>query len=355
MHPLVSTSIVTYNSGRFIGPCLESLLAQDYRPMEIIVVDNASRDDTAAILKTYEGRVHVLWNESNLGFAAAQNQAIRASRGRWALSLNPDVILKPPFVSRLVEAGETDESVGAVCGRLLSMPATMEIPARAQLDSAGLYFTPTLRHFDRGRRGPEERYSAPEYVFGATAAAALYRRRMIEDISPEGEFFDEDFFAYREDADVAWRAQLLGWKCLYVPEARGYHVRRVHPENRSALPPEINMHSVKNRFLMRIKNVTAGLYRRHFLPITARDLCVVGYCLLVEHSSLEAFGLLRRNWRRAWAKRRWIQQRRRVSDRELARWFQYRPVAEPAPRVRVSIAAPSAPLREGLRGMATRT
>ncbi len=79
---------------------------------------------------------------------------------------------------------------------------------------------------------------------------------MIEDISIQGEFFDPDFFVYREDADVAWRAQLMGWRCIYTPLARGYHVRNVLPGNRRALPPEINMHSVKNRFLMRIKNMT---------------------------------------------------------------------------------------------------
>ena len=125
-----------------------------------------------------------------------------------------------------------------------------------------------------------------EFVFGATAAAALYRREMIDDISLDGEFFDSDFFVYREDADVAWRAQLLGWKCIYVPYARGYHVRKVLPGNRGALPPEINMHSVKNRFLMRIKNISPDLYRRNMFSITVRDITVVLCCLIWEHSSL---------------------------------------------------------------------
>ena len=79
---------------------------------------------------------------------------------------------------------------------------------------------------------------------------------MIDDIAVDGEFFDSDFFVYREDADVAWRAQLMGWRCIYTPHARGYHVRKVLPGNRRALPPVINMHSVKNRFLMRMKNMT---------------------------------------------------------------------------------------------------
>ena len=103
---------------------------------------------------------------------------------------------------------------------------------------------------------------------------------------------------YREDADVAWRAQLMGWRCIYTPHARGYHVRNVLPGNRRALPPEINMHSVKNRFLMRIKNMTPDLYRRNWLSITARDLVVVSLLpgaranlaegLLVPRAELEA-------------------------------------------------------------------
>ncbi len=131
---------------------------------------------------------------------------------------------------------------------------------------------------------------------------------------------------------MAWRAQLMGWKCLYVPYARGYHVRTVLPGNRHALPPAINMHSVKNRFLMRIKNISPHLYWRNWFSITARDLVVVGCCLLWEHYSLQAFWYLARNWRRVAEKRRLIQQRRRVDDAYIASWFKYRPVSIEGPR-----------------------
>src|SRR3982751_4743416 len=172
-----------------------------------------------------------------------------------------------------------------------------------------------LRHRDRGSQEMDNgHYLQYEYVFGATAAAALYRRAMIEDISIDNEFFDPDFFVYREDADVAWRAQLMGWRCIYTPLARGYHVRNVLPGNRRALPPEINMHSVKNRFLMRMKNISGDLYRRNWFSITIRDLAVVGCCLLWEHTSLKAFFFLARNWRRVMEKRKTIQERALVSS-----------------------------------------
>src|ERR1700680_1123140 len=330
---IVSVTIVTYNSGRFIRRCLESVLAQKYPLREIIVIDNASTDGTIDILEQFEDRCQVYYNDENAGFAAAQNQAIAMSSGEWVLTLNPDVLLLPNFIQALVDAGQADTRIGAVCGKLLTMTAHFEIPARPVVDSTGIYFNPMLRHLDRGSQEIDNgHYLQYEYVFGATAAAALYRRAMIGDIALDGEFFDTDFFVYREDADVAWRAQLMGWKCIYAPFARGYHVRKVLPSNRRALPPEINMHSVKNRFLMRIKNMSPDLYRRNWLSITGRGLIVIGACLVREHSSLRAFWYLAKHFKSVMAKRKEIMRRRRAKDDYISSWFSYEPVSRPAPK-----------------------
>jgi GT2 family glycosyltransferase len=328
---LISVAIVTYNNGRFIRRCLEAVLEQHYPHLEVIVIDNASTDGTMDILGQFEDRCRIHYNQENIGFAAAQNQAIGMSQSQWVLALNPDVLLMPGFIAELVIAGNLDPEVGTVCGKLLSINAAFDLPEEQLVDSTGIYFTPMLRHLDRGSQEPDKgHYLNFEYVFGATAAAALYRRQMIEDISIHGEFFDADFFVYREDADVAWRAQLMGWRCLYTPRACGYHVRSVLPGKRQALPPEINMHSVKNRFLMRIKNMTPDLYRRNWMAITGRDLVVIAACLLHEHSSLKAFGFVLRNLKRVMAKRREIMRRRRVTDDDLASWFSFQPVGRAA-------------------------
>jgi len=341
---VVFVTIVTYNSSRFIKRCLESVLAQNYPCKEIIIVDNASTDGTADILEQFEQCCRIVYNRENIGFAAAQNQAIALSSGNWVLTLNPDVLLLPNLIRALVDAGNIDHEVGTVCGKLLTMTASFDIPSQPVVDSTGIYFNPMLRHLDRGSRQVDNgHYLRHEYVFGATAAAALYRREMIDDISLNGEFFDSDFFVYREDADVAWRAQLLGWRCLYAPYARGYHVRKVLPGNRRALPPEINMHSVKNRFLMRIKNISPDLYWRNWLSITARDIVVVSCCLVSEHTSLKAFWFLAKNWRRVLAKRREIQRRQRVDNAYMASWFKYAPVSKEAPRREARLVAQSEP------------
>src|SRR5690242_10645961 len=117
----VSVTIVTYNSGRFIKRCLESVLAQRYTNKEIIVVDNASTDGTVDILEQFEDRCRVYYNNENVGFAAAQNQAIKLSSGEWVMTLNPDVLLLPNFIQALVDAGQLDNQIGSVCGKLLTM------------------------------------------------------------------------------------------------------------------------------------------------------------------------------------------------------------------------------------------
>jgi GT2 family glycosyltransferase len=332
--PSVAVTIVTHNSKRFIRRCLESVLAQGGPRLEVVIVDNASEDGTRRLLSRFQDRVRVVHNDRNIGFSAAQNQAIGLTSSPWVLTLNPDVRLLPGFIQGLLDAGEKHRAVGTVCGKLISAGPDFEPSREPRIDSAGIYFTRSLRHFDRGWGELDEgRFDLMEYVFGASAAAAMYRREMIEDISLADGFFDPDFFMYREDADVAWRAQLMGWRCLYTPHSTGYHVRSVVPENRLAVSAVLNMHSVKNRFLMRIKNTTGGIYRRCWLSATARDLVVLGACLLYEQTSLPAFWRVARYLPNALRKRSEIMERRRIDDEDLARWFQSTPVAEPVPRV----------------------
>jgi GT2 family glycosyltransferase len=344
----VSVTIVTFNSSRYIARCLDAVLCQDW-PVEVVVVDNASSDATRSLLRPYSDRIALILNDKNEGFAAAQNRAIAASTGKWVLTLNPDVLMGAGFIRRLVEAGEADPATGTVCGKLLSIGPGFEPLERSLIDSTGIYFTPEMRHFDRGWHEPDDgRYDRLEYVFGASAAAALYRREMIEDLDADGDFFDPDFFAYREDADVAFRAQWLGWGCIYTPDAVAHHVRTVVPGSRRGIPAVLNMHSVKNRFLMRIKNCSTPLFRRYWLAITMRDLLVVGGCLFWEPRSLPAFWRLARCCSRAVRRRRDLFARRRVGEDSIGAWIAGVQAARPA-----SLAVPLSSPRPGLRPSTT--
>ena len=319
---MVSVLITTYNSAPFLPACLDSIWKQTYSPAEVIIIDNASRDGTRDLLATLAARANVIYNQTNVGFAAAQNQAARLANGNWLLSLNPDVVLGPDFIASVVAAGEQDDHIGTVCGKLLRWNPGANPEFTQVIDSTGIYFLPNLRHLDRGAGSLDQnQFERAEYVFGATGAAALYRRNMLEDISVNGEFFDEQFFAYREDADLAWRAQLMGWRCLYTSKAVAWHVRRVTPERRGELPTEINWHSVKNRFLMRAKNISWPLYWRFFLPITVRDAQVIGYCLLADRKLASALTAVWKARHEVRKKRLFVQSHRRVTDQELSRWF----------------------------------
>jgi GT2 family glycosyltransferase len=323
---MVSILITTFNSAAVLKRCLESALNQDIRNHEVIVVDNASTDGTRGVLREFEDRVRVIYNDTNRGFAGGQNQAISYAQGEWLLSLNPDVLLGACFISKLLAAAEGRPRVGVICGKLLRWNPAADEERTNVVDSTGIYFLRNLRHLDRGSGEVDKgQYNVPEYVFGATGAAALYRRAMIEDISVGGEFFDEDFFAYREDADVAWRAQLMGWSCLYTPDAIAWHVRRVTPERFRDLPDEINRHSIKNRFLMRAKNVSLMMYLRLFITITVRDFLIVGYSVLFNPGLLSGLALLWSKRQLIREKRRWIQSHRRAGDRELLVWFANNP------------------------------
>lgn len=327
---LVSVTIVTFNSASDIPRCLESIYSQEFPALEVIVVDNGSSDDSVKLLRSTKYPIRAILNTENRGFCEAQNQAIAAAQGDWILCLNPDTKLHPRMIDELVQAGRMDPRIGIVCPKILRLdPLQPDQPAQL-FDSAGMYITRQLRHHDRGSQELDRgQFNVPELVFGYTGAIALFRREMIEDVSIDGQFLDEDFRFYREDADLSWRAQLLGWSCLYWPAALGFHIRRVFENNRSQLPPVINMHSTKNRFLMRINNMTPGVYRKVFWQATWRDFGVLVYVLLREWSSLPGFAFLWRERKRLWSKRHNLQKRRRVSDDAVAKWFDDQPVSLP--------------------------
>ena len=330
---MVSVTIVTWNSEKYLRECFAALAAQDYRDLEVTIVDNASEDGTRAILKTADPAWRVIYNDKNVGFAAGQNQAIRASRGNFVLCLNPDVMLSPNFITQLMAAaGESCFDAGVFCGKLLRWDPAIENHKTNIIDSTGIYFTPNMRHLDRGAEEIDRgQYDRLQYVFGATGAAAFYRRSFIDDVSVEGEFFDEEFFAFREDGDLSWRGQLMGWKCLYLPTAVAWHVRRVTPERRKDLPLIINWHSAKNRFLMRGKNASGWLCWRLFFPVFWRDLMTFGYAALRDRRLLSAVTYWWKARESVRRKRHIIQSHRRVSDRELVWWFSNTPRAQDAP------------------------
>jgi len=314
---LVSVIIVSWHSARFLERCLSALAQQTHRSIELIHIDNASDDNSIAMVRNASPSARQVVNDTNRGFSAAVNQGVRLANGEFVLLLNPDAFLEPKYIDRLVTALDSaGETFGMATGKLLQAESGL-------IDSMGIRMTRSGRHFDVGQ-GNDPRPPTPgprSEVFGVSGAAAMYRMSFIRDVTIGGEFLDEDFFAFREDADVAWRGQLFGWRAIYVPDAVGHHVRTVTPEKRGALSAVINMHGVKNRFLLRLKNEGVYLALRNAPFELGRDLVVIIAALTIERTSLPALWWLWKNRRRIMEKRRAIQSRRRVSDRQIAGWF----------------------------------
>jgi GT2 family glycosyltransferase len=326
--PAVSVHVLGYNSRPYLRACLQAVLGQTHRPLEVIFSDNASSDGSAEFVRQLFPEVRVLANAENLGFCGGHNRGIRASSGEFVLVLNPDVRLTPTFVSSAVAALERRPDVGAATGRLLRCtfdPTSdrfqpLEPPV---LDSTGLFLDRWRRAFDRGAGRPDDgRFASPEYVFASTGAAALYRRRMLEEIAEDGEYFDESFFMGYEDIDIGWRAQRSGWGCLYVPDAIGYHVRgysHVIRKGRNRADSFRAAHTVKNRYLTMLKNESVAELARDLPWLVPAEMFG-----LVAVATLHPRALLGYVWALRAAPRA-LQRRRASSANSGRRPFQLRP------------------------------
>lgn len=312
----VAICIVIHNDADDLPGCLESIAALHHRPLEIVVVDCDSRDGG---LETARGHApagipfQAVALGANLGFAGGMNAAFAQTRAPWVLTLNADARPTPDYVTRLLE--RADPRTGAVTGRLVRPKQD----GKQRLDACGMYLTPNWRHLDRGS-GEVDRgqLARPEKVFGATGAASLFRREALDDVAVDGEIFDPRFHSFREDAELCFRLRERGWEVIYEPAAVAEHRRFNLPERRSAMPAFVNLHSLKNRYLLRIYHQTGKNFVRTFFPTLIRDVAALGYVLLRERSSLGAYGWLWRHRAELMQRRRKIQGRR---TQDIDRWF----------------------------------
>ena len=289
-----------------------------YPNLELTIVDNGSDDRSVEVVRQCWPAARVIENGTNEGYCRAHNAAIRASRGEYYMALSPDVQLVPGFLERLVLAMLADPARGAAMSKLLS-PSSGDPPV---IDAAGLMMDRRRHQYLRGHGEPDRgQYDTAEEVFGADGAAPLYRRSMLEDVKIEGQYFDEQFFAYMEDVDLAWRARLLGWRCWYEPAAVATHVRTFQPGRRRERPRAMRRTAVKNRYLMLLKNEGREEWRRDWWRIMGFDLGIWAYIVLFEQTSLSALGMLRAQWGGALARRRRIWARVNAPPEVRLQWF----------------------------------
>ena len=252
----VSVIIVNYNGRDYIQRCLESMSKQKYDNFEIVIVDNASQDDSLIVIKNsliglgLDKTTKIIELDRNLGFAGSNVRGFENAHGEYIALLNADAIAEPLWLQNLVNVMDSENKIGICASKIISYESN-------EIDSAGDGFSKSLQGFKRGEGELPEEYGKRKYIFGACACAALYRRTMLKEVG----FFDEDFFLIHEDTDLNLRAQLRGWKILYVPEAVVYHKVRSSIGNMSDTAV---YYTIRNRDYVRIKNIPAGIFLRCF-------------------------------------------------------------------------------------------
>lgn len=270
---MLSVIILTFNSIKFIKACLDSISDQGYQDLEVIVVDNGSKDATVRLIKENYPQVILIENKENLGACRGRNQGIEASRGRWILTLDSDVILNNNFLCQLKKSIEgLPKEIGAVQPKILQMGSS-------RIYSNGIHLSFSRRFFDINRGEIDnEQFSLAGDIFGACSAAALYNRSMLEDIKESTGYFDERFFFLVEDVDLSWRAQRKGWKALFSHELVCYHYGNSSNTNKKSR----QYLSFRNRFYTIQKNEGIWIYVRKLIPLLFYDFPRAAYLLLTN-------------------------------------------------------------------------
>ena len=312
--PQVTTIVVNWNGRMHLEKCLSSLRAQTYRPHEIMLVDNGSTDGSIEYVEQQFPEVSLIRLPKNLGFAAANNVGMRQSTGVYVAVLNNDAYAEPEWLERMVAAAERDRSIGLVaCKLLFADSASMINSTGLVMDWAGFVWGWRDGQLD----DPTE--SQPEECFGASGAAALYRRVMLNDIG----LYDEDFFAYMEDADLNWRARRAGWRCIYVPAARVYHVTSATAGEGSRFK---SFMLGRNKVWLFAKNMPGGRYLLTWLPtLIAYDILADVWGLIARRD----IGAIEGRWAGLKGLRRMLHKRRESPTRTNAHLRLIKPLEWP--------------------------
>lgn len=306
----ISIIIVTYNASSIIDKCLYALQGQTNLAFEVILVDNCSEDNTIEIVEairpslTYP--INLLQLDENRGFAGGNIEGLNHADTHFIALLNPDTEPDVRWIETLVTEMNKRPDVGICASKLI-------VHGSDVIDSAGDGFSTLLKGYKRGEGMSVSTYDREEYIFGACAGAALYRRSMIDETG----FLDTDFFLTHEDTDLNFRAQLAGWKVMYVPEAIVYHKVSSSIGHMSDIAI---YHTIRNSGLVRIKNVPLMLFVK-CLPAFILGMVSEFFYFVIKHkrpllyvkAKLDALGMLPLMLR----KRRAIMSARRVRSSEL--------------------------------------
>ena len=335
MKSLVSVNLLTWNGEKYIKKCLDSVLRQTYNNTEINVLDNGSKDKTIVLIKKIKKesnrKINIWQNKENIGFAPGQNVLINKAKGDFILMLNQDAILDKDYIKKAVIEMEEDKKIAAIQPKIIKYDYEKDEPTDS-FDSTGLLIYRNRRIVNRGQGVKNKgQYEKKEEIFGADGALPFYRREALEDVKIDNEYFDNDFFAYKEDIDLSWRLRLYGWKIVYVPSILAYHGRGAGEsesmkyldilKQRRKVSFFAKKLSFKNQRLMQIKNEFFSNILRDFFPIFKKTIAAWAYVILFEPKILSCLLQFFRLLPSAWRKRKIIMANRRIGPKDIRKWF----------------------------------
>jgi GT2 family glycosyltransferase len=246
---LLSVVIPNWNGLRFLPACLGALAAQTHPHLQVIVVDNASSDGSQAYIREHHPDVKLIQLPENAGFTGACNNGIQAAQGEFIALLNNDTEADPGWAAAVMDAFRRCPEVGMVASKMLLFEE------RDRFHTTGDFFTVDGRPGNRGVWERDEgQYDREEYVFSANGGSAAYRRTMLDQIG----LLDDDFYYSLEDIDLAWRAQMTGWRCLYIPGAIVYHHLSASGGGVIA-----SYYDGRNLIYVLVKNYPSALWRKY--------------------------------------------------------------------------------------------
>ena len=305
-YPKVSVLVVSWNGKAFLDECLLAIIRQTYENFEIILVDNGSIDGSVNHVKQNFSTIGIVELAENKGFSGGNLEGYKMCEGVFLALLNNDTRVDEKWLENLVQPMLADSTVGICASKMI-------VDGTKRIDSAGHGLTTAGLGYNRGSWKDHASYEHQEFVFGACGGAGLYRRAMLEEIG----FFDEDFFLYDEDSDLNFRAQLFGWKCMYVPKAFVYHKGNGTASRLSDL--HVYYHT-RNLEYVWIKNMPTGLmvrFAHHKLIQTLASFCY----LCLRHRKWKPFFNGKRDALRSFPrmlkKRKDIQRKRKVSNKAM--------------------------------------
>ncbi|MBU1131783.1 glycosyltransferase family 2 protein [Patescibacteria group bacterium] len=327
--PRVSINLVTWNGEKYIENCLNSIFRQTFSDFSLVLIDNGSNDKTLELIAERFPHLPIVKHKENLGFARAYNQTIHWSRTEYVLCLNQDVVLEPNYLEELVRFMDEHPQAGSVNGKILRMADNENTK---YIDSVGLKIYKSYRVIDRGAGEVDAgQYDAVEEVFGISAAVPFYRRIALDSVAFEKEYFDEDFFSYKEDVDLAHRLRLAGWTSWLVPSAVAYHDRSVKTPANKMTKMEIarnrqrksrfaNFYSYRNHLYFIIKNIPR--FNFSFVwPVFWYEAMKGVYVVFCETRNLRAWSDVIKNWKRLKTKRNAIRQNIKINPEDISEWM----------------------------------